>query len=689
MATVEEAFAQALQQLQAGNYQQAEYIYRQLLQAVPNYAEAYGNLGVLCVRQGRLDEAITHYITAIRLKPEYAAAHFNLGNAYTKRGMLAEAVGAFQAAVQREPANGGMHYNLGLSLARVGRLEEALASFRQTVRVDPTAADAYNHLGDTYRKLGRLDDAAAAFHQALRADPAHVKAYNNLALVLMAQNKPDEAVALLRQAVRLRPDYAIGYNSLGYVLSSQNKADEAWDAYQQALRLSPDSPEILNNLGNSYREQGYLKEAIDCFRKAVAAQPHVAPVHSNLLLTLNYDPDYTPAEIFEEHRRWAEQHAGPLVRAVGPHNNDPDPDRRLRIGYLSPDFRAHTVAFFIEPLLAHHHHDQFHIACFANIHQPDETTKRMQAHADEWHSVAHLSDEAAARLIRERHIDILVDLAGHTAGNRLLVLAHKPAPVQATCFGYPNTTGLSTVDYRITDSYADPPGMTEQYSVEKLLRLPEIAWCYQPSASPDVGPPPAAKAGHVTFGSFNNLAKTPPAVIALWARILNAVPRSRLLLLNSPDRRGTQRVQEEFQKHGIGPDRVELVKRRPREEYLAVYNQVDIGLDPFPYNGGVTTCDALWMGTPVISLAGPTYVARQGVVLLANLGLRELIADTPDAYVTIATRLAGDLNQLRSLGKGLRERMRKSPVVDAARYLRNLEAAYRTIWKDWCADRRS
>jgi predicted O-linked N-acetylglucosamine transferase (SPINDLY family) len=683
--TTAEAFAVALRYHEAGDLQQAERIYRQILEADPAYAEAHCNLGAVLAARGRREEAVAAYQAALRLQPRYVAAHFNLGNALSRMGQYGDAAASYRAAVRLDPQLAGAHYNLGLALSGLGRLDEAIASLQEAVRIQPDLVEAHNHLGEALRRQGRIEEAEAAFRQVLGLQPGHVKGLNNLGLTLAARQRFEEAVAALQQALRIKPDYAMAHGNLGFVRSVQGKPDEALASFQQALRLKPDSADTLNNLGNLLREQGDLDGAIDCLRKAVALTPHWAAVHSNLLLTLNYHPGYDAAAVFAEHLRWGKQHAERHAALIRPYRVDATPDRRLRVGYVSADFRTHPVASFIEPVLASHDRERFEVFCYSNVGQPDAVTERMRAHTHGWRPITGLSDDQAADLVRADAIDLLVDLSGHTAGNRLLLFARKPAPVQFTCFGYPNTTGLSTVDYRITDADADPPGRTEAYATEELLRLPEMAWCYQPpDAAPDVGPPPAGNTGPVTFGSLNNLAKVTAEVIALWARVLQTVPDSRLLLLTNGGSRGEQRVYGAFARHGVGRERVQLAERTSRDGYFKLYQRIDVALDPAPYNGGVTTCDALWMGVPVVALAGNTYVARQGFCLLNKVGLPDLAVETPDAYVAVAAGLANDRPRLHTLRAGLRSRMGQSVVVDARRYTRSLEEAYRRAWAQWC-----
>ncbi len=409
--------------------------------------------------------------------------------------------------------------------------------------------------------------------------------------------------------------------------------------------------------------------------------------HQNLLLVLNYSEDHTAQQVYEEHLRFARLHEEPLRSTIEPHGNDRAPGRRLRVGYVSPDFRAHSVAFFIEPVLEHHDRDRFEVFCYYNNTLADAVTERLRRHADGWRIIAGKSDAEVARQIRADRIDILVDLAGHTAMSRALVLARKPAPVQVTWLGYPNTTGLSAVDYRITDEFADPPGTSEHLHAERLVRLPGSFSCYRPpDDAPDVAGLPAGMTGCITFGSFNAPAKISARSIGLFAEVLRAVPGSRLMLKNNALHEAATRetMIQAFLRVGVAPDRLMLLGRDPSHgHHLAHYNDVDIALDTVPYNGATTTCDALWMGVPVVTLAGTTHVGRVGVSLMSNLGLTDLIAHTPLEYSAIAARLAEDLQALAALRAGLRPRMSTSVLTDARRFTGHLEQAYRKMWEKY------
>jgi predicted O-linked N-acetylglucosamine transferase (SPINDLY family) len=488
VSSVAEVFAQALQYHQAGHLAQAEQLYRQILQVVPDHADSHHLLGVLAFQTGRCDEAITRIRHALTLNPWAPVYHSNLGAAHEALGQLAEALACFQQFLALQPGAPEAHAAVGNILWKLGRPEEAVAELGEALRLRPDFPEAHNHLGNALLLLHQQDEALAHYREASRLKPDFPDPWNNAGAVLLGQGKPAEAVAHLQEALRRKPHYAEAYNNLANAFKEQGQLDEAEANYREALRLRPSYAEALHNLALVLELQGRVEETVACHRQAIALQPDNARYHSCLLLPLHYLAEQPPQALFQEHCRWAERHAAPLTAAALPHHNDPTPDRRLRVGYVSPDLHEHPVAYFLEPILAHLDRSRFHVTCYAAVTRPDAVTVRLRGLADAWRDIAALPDAAVAEQVRADGIDLLVDLAGHTAGRRLLVFARKPAPVQVTHFGYPDTTGLAAMDYRITDPYADPPGQTEALHTEELVRLPEVAWCYQPTAAPDPGP---------------------------------------------------------------------------------------------------------------------------------------------------------------------------------------------------------
>jgi predicted O-linked N-acetylglucosamine transferase (SPINDLY family) len=651
MATIPELLAQAAAAWHGGQFGAAEHAYQQLLQLDPGHAEALARLGLLALNNGR---------------PA-------LAEEYLRRAAAAQ------------PADAGHRNNLGVALDSQGRFAEAEAAYREATRLRPDYADAHHNRGNALRRLGRFAEAEAAYRDAVRLQPDSPEAHNSLGTVLACQGRHAEAAACYQQALRIHPDHAGAHNNLGLAFMKLGRAEEAAASYQQALRIQPDYAGAHNNLGLALKDQGRLDEAVGCFRRAGQLLPALAVAHSNLVYTLHFCPEVTVQTLADEHRRWNQQHAEPLARFHHPHANDRSPERRLRVGYLSPDFRWHPVGRFLLPLLAAHDHDRYEIVCYDTLNAPDAITDRCRAHADVWRPAVGLSDEQLAAAVRRDGIDILVDLTMHMANNRLLVFARKPAPVQVTYLAYCGTTGLRAMDYRLTDPYLDPPGRDEPYYSERSVRLPETYWCYQPLVpTPPVSPLPAGRAGAVTFGCLNNFCKVTDPTLAAWARLLRALPAARLLLHAHPGGH-RERVREALARQGVAPDRLTFVGKVPAPEYFQLHERLDVALDPFPYGGGTTTCDALWMGVPVVSLAGATAVGRGGLSILTNVGLADLVAHDVEQYVGCAVALAEDLPRLRELRAGLRGRMQASPLMDAPRFARNVEAAYRHMWQRWCA----
>jgi len=503
-----------------------------------------------------------------------------------------------------------------------------------------------------------------------------------LARPVALEGRFQDAVNMLERAVELHPRLTFAHCNLGVLYAALGRVREACASYRRALDIEPDVADTHHNLGNALLRGGLLQEAIVSFRNAVASSKTHASYHSDLVFHLHFHPAYDSRAILAEARDWELAHAAGLPRA--PHvERDRRPDRRLRIGYVSPNFRRHCQAFFMFPLLAHHDHEHFEIFCYSDVARPDDWTSRLLAHADRAQAVRGTSDADLANRIVEDGIDILVDLTMHMAENRLPVFARRPAPVQVSWLAYPGTTGLAAIDYRVTDPYLAAEGDADAYA-ERPLPLPDAFWCYHPLGDEaTVGPLPARRRGRVNFGSLNNLLKVSDATIALWSRVLREVHGSTMTLL-APVGDARERTVGVFEAHGIERGRLEFVEYQPRQRYLATYDSIDVCLDTVPYNGHTTSLDAFWMGVPVVTLVGSTVVGRAGLCQAMNLGLPELVARRPDEFVNIAVALAGDRERLSGLRAGLRARMEASPLMDAPRFARNLEAAYRSIWRRWC-----
>jgi len=598
-------------------------------------------------------------------------------------------VDAAGRAIAAGSASARLYFMLGCTFEDLGRLRDAAGAYQQALQLEPGYAKAANNLGCLQEAFGELDQAEASYNRALKADPKLANAIYNRANLWRRHGRLHEAEADLRQALALEPQQAEWMRALADVQLLGWQLDEAEAGHRAALELEPTSAHAHFGLGNAQMLLGRADEAETSFRRGIGFRSGFAEAHGNLLLCLHYRKGADAAALFEEHLAWAKRHTDPAWARGGHPAIDRTPGRRLNVGYVSPNLHRHSVASFLEPLLAAHDKSRFRVFCYSDAERQDDVTARLRGLCDEWRELRNMSSDDAARIIREDRIDVLVDLAGHTGGGRPLLFARKVAPVQVAWLGYPNTTGLAQMDYRLTDADADPPGDSDRFHSEKLLRLPGGFLCFQPEAgSPEPGEPPSVANGHITFGCFNNLAKLTPEMLALWARLLAAVPGSRLMLkahgLGAQSARS--RLQAAFAAAGIAADRLRLLGPEDSSAgHLGRYREVDIALDTYPYNGTTTTCEALWMGVPVVTLAGPTHVTRVGASILKRLALEELVAANPEEYLARAKALAGDAARLRGLRAGLRERMRASPLMDAKGFARSVEAAYQNAWTAWLA----
>jgi predicted O-linked N-acetylglucosamine transferase (SPINDLY family) len=668
-----------------GRLDEAAASYQHALALNPDHVETLGNLGLVFQAQGKLDEAAASYQRAIALKPNYAEALGNLGSVFLTQGKLDEAAANYQQAVIFKPDYAEGYNNLGLVFQARGKLDEAVTSFNRALELNPNFASAYNNLGNAFKAQSKLDEAIASFHQAIKCKPGYAEALSNLGNMFRIQGKLEEAVMSYRQALESVPDFASALVNLGAALQAQDKMTEAISSFRQAIAVQPDLAPAYINMGTAFFSQGQLDEAVSSYRKALVLQPDHDAVYSNLLMVMLYMSNYSPADIFAEYQRFAERFETPLKAQWLAHENKRDVNKRLKIGYVSADFRTHAVAFFIEPILAHHTKTQVEVFAYHSNSMHDQMSDRLQALVDHWVPCIGLSEEQLAERIRADGIDILVDLSGHTGGNRLLAFARKPAPVQVTWIGFLSTTGLSAMDYRLTDDALDPVGMTEAFHSEVLVRLPSSATFTPSPDSPPVNNLPALSGAPFTFACLNNLAKINQPVIRLWSRILSALPDAKLMLGNAAEHETQQHLIRMFMQEGIAVERLILQPKMPLKDFLILHQQIDLALDPFPYGGGTTSNHSLWMGVPVITLAGRNAVARHGVAILKSAGLSEFITHSEEEYVELALKLANDLPRLNQIRQTLRERILAQPERDPEQLTQSLEAAYRTMWEKWCS----
>lgn len=670
----------------SGQHAALESHARWLLSQYPDSGFVWKALGVALQMQGK--DAVPALEKAVQFLPDDAEAHNNLGFVLQERGQLDAAAASCRRALQIEPGYAEAHNNLGIALRDLGQLDDAFASYRQALAIRPDYAEAHTNLGNALQDIGQFDAAAASYRRALQIQPNLATAHNNLGNVLKVLGQLDAAEASCRRALALKPDYAEAHNNLGNALKELGRLDEAAASYRRALEFKSAYAEAHSNLGNTLLDLGQLDGAALSHRRAVECKPDCAKMHSNLLYADNFLVDQPQASQLA-----AAQCFGALVahkaRPFTTWNNVPEPDRCLRVGLVSGDFCDHPVGHFVEGMLANlasNASGRLEIIAYHCHSGVDQITERIKASCHEWYSAVGISDADLARRIRDDGVDILIDLAGHTAHNCLPLFAWKPAPVQVTWLGYLATTGVAAIDYVFADAWT-LPDTEEKYFTEKIWRLPDSYLCFTPPAScAEVSPLPALSNTYITFGSFNNLIKINDAVVALWAKVLAAVPRSRLFLKSRQLKDASVRnsILERFARQGVDRERLILEGTVARAEYLTPFQRVDIALDPFPYPGITTSVENLWMGVPVLTLAGKSFLSRQGIGLLMNAGLPEWIADDADDYVSRAVSHASDLPSLSLLRNGLRQQVRASPIMDAPRFARHFEAALRGMWTDWC-----
>ena len=642
----------AVEHHNAGRLPEAEALYRQILAIDPNHVDALHNLGYLASQVGRDDIAVELIGRATTIDPTQAVAFNNLGNALAAKGAFAE----------------------------------ALAAFHRAIALQPALAMAHSNLGNVLRNQGRPDEAAAAHRRALALDPDFTLAHNNLGAALLDLGEAEAAVASFRQALARQPDYPEALSNLGNALTEAGEFEAAVAAYNQALTLSPGNADILFNLGGARGAQGRLAEAEAHYSQALAIRPDHWRAHDNRLFSLNYAPTLSAGEIYQAYAAYEADVAARHRPDWPAHANDRTPVRRLRIGYVSGDFKHHAARHFFQPLIEHHDRAAFETFLYAENFIEDEVSRRYRDHADHWIRTAGLSDPALCERIRADRIDILVDLSGHTVGNRLGVFARKPAPVSLTWLGYGYTTGLKAIDYFLTDAVMAPPGSEPLFS-ETPWRLEGPGYAYRPAEGMgEPGPLPALAKGHVTFGTLSRAIRINARTVRVWSELLHRVEGSRLLINSKDFKHAANRepLLAQFARQGIGRERLEIGFDTPPWD---VMRRIDIGLDCFPHNSGTTLFESLYMGLPFVTLAGRPSVGLLGSTILTGLGRPEWIADSEDAYVEIAAALASDLPALAALRAGLRAEMRAGPLMDEAGFARKVEAAYRQMWARWCEAR--
>lgn len=597
-----------------------------------------------------------------------------------------DALVALQRIVALFPNDIQVWGNLWLVLRERGLLQEAETSYRHALLVNPNFAEAHANLGNVLCERGEIEASVNCFQRALTIKPTYAQAHNNLGKVLRDLGRLDEAVASCQHALLIEPNFAEAHNNLGNALSDMGQLKAAEVSYRKALALGPTFADFHCNLGSVLSHLGQLDEALGSYRQALAINPDFAQAYSGFLFCLSHSEAVSPQSMFTEHCRFAQRFEAPFVKTWPQHANARDPDRVLRLGFVSGDFRNHAVAHFIAPVLAQlSQHPDFSLHAYYTHTVEDEITRRLQAYFTHWHAVAILTDAELAEKIIKDGIDILVDLSGHTAHNRLLTFARKPAPIQISWIGYPNTTGLRAIDYVLGDPFNSPLGLHEPYYVEKFARMPTAGTFVPQFEAPDVNALPALSNKHITFGSFNRPDKLQPQVISTWAKVMLAVPNSVMMLGNVSDASQAQRLKDQFAQHGVAAERLRFQPRVPLSDYLELHHRVDIILDTWPYTGGTTTNFALWMGVPVVTLTGPLRAHCTSAAVIGRCGVDGWIAQDVAQFVQIAVHWANSLNELAILRTGLRERMRDAPLRQPETVTKGMAQAFRMMWLRWCA----
>ena len=676
----------AMQQLVAlfnqCRYAEAEALAQALTERFPDYGLGWKGLGFAYRQQGKIAESLLPMQKAVNLLPRDAEAHNNLATTLMDLDRPQEAEARCRKALQIRPDYAEAHYNLGNAHKGLEQLKEAETSYRRALQINPDLAEAHYNLGNTLMLLERLKDAEAHYRRALQIRPDYVEAHHNLGNVLTKLGQLKEAEASYRLALQIRPNYAEAHYELGNTLKDLGNLNLAEVSYRRALELKPDSAETYWNLGNTLRDLGRLDEAVTSYRKTLQINPNYADAYTCLLFALNYHPNKSAEEIFNTYRGYDQRFGIPHHVEWPVHRNIRTVERRLRVGYVSPDFRRHSCRHFIEPLLAAHDRSVIELFAFAELKQQDAYTARYQPLFEHWIPTADMSDSTLAERIQASEIDILVDLAGHTAGNRLGVFARKPAPVQVSWLGYGYTTGLTAIDYYLTDEVCAPQGSEHLFS-ETPWRLNPASLCYQAAEGMgEVSPLPALERGYITFGTLTRSVRINHRTVRVWAQILKQLPTAQLVIDSGSFRDETlcNILQQKFASHDISAERLHIGCHTPPWDLL---RGIDIGLDCFPHNSGTTLFESLYLGVPFITLAGRPSVGRLGASILTGLGHPELVADSEDKYIEKAVALACDTSRLSELRGILRQEMLTSPLMDPVGFARKVETAYREMWKIW------
>jgi protein O-GlcNAc transferase len=660
--------------------------YRRAIELNPDLAEAHSNLGRTLRRQGKFSEAEACHRRALELKTDLAEVHYNLGEDLDDQGRLGEAEACYQQALKLNPELAAAHCKLGKVFGKQGMLPQAEACYRAAIVRKPDFVDAIYALANLLDADGRHGDAAACYRRVIELKPDSAHAYTNLGSALNAQGALSEEELCYRRAIELKPDLSVAHANLGKALKQQGRLAEAKTSYQQAIEFKPDFAEAHCNLGTLHLEQGELAQAEACYRRSLAIMPDFAVAYSNLLFCLSHSPEINAADLFAEHRKFGEHFEKPLRQEWVGHANSRDPHRALNVGFVSADLRDHPVAILTEPILSHVARcPRLALHAFVNQVVEDRITARLRQHFRRWHQVVHLSEAALSEKIRQEGIDILIDLSGHTANNRLLTFARKPAPIQVSWLGYMGSTGLTSMDYYLGDRYMLPIELLHTQFTEQLVHLPAITSFLPSEDAPPINRLPALENGYTTFGSFNRASKLNRGSIGLWAQLLRALPEARMILGNMRAQSEVDMVLMWFEHAGVARERLTFRPACDRKDYLKMHHGVDICLDTLPFTGFTTTLHAMWMGVPTLTLTGGTVTGRQSTAMLSHVGLEAFISRDKAEFVDRGIALAATPAVVADLRSTLRERMNASPIGQPEKVAAGFLEVLRTMWTRWCA----
>ncbi|MBF0193377.1 MAG: tetratricopeptide repeat protein [Magnetococcales bacterium] len=687
LITVDEAYKQAITHFESKRYTEADQICTAIIQVAPKYTKAINLLGVIAQKLNRHDIAIDLFHKAINIDNSIALFYYNLGTSLYPLGQRDGVVKAQQRAIEIQPNYSEAYNSLGNVQTELGMLEEAIVNLQKSISLQPEYAEAHCNLGNALKEQGQLDAAITSYQKAIEIKPEFAAAHSNLGIALTKQGLLDAAITSYQKAIEIKPGFADAHCNLGNALKEQGQLDAAITSYQKAIEIKPEFAEAHYNLGNTLTEHGRLDAAITSYQKTIEIKPDCVVAHNNLIFCIDLNSNINTDLFQTERENWNKQHAEKLRFSCPDFHNNPNPKRKIKIGYVGADFIRHSASDIFSPMILRHNPKQFETYCYAGNTQEDDITTQLKKKSTHWLSTSNIDDIALSEKIREDGIDILIDLSGHTKGNRLLTFARKPAPIQIMAWGYPHGTKMTAMDYLFADPISIPMSERKKYS-EKVVDLPCVIHLNSNIHFPEIEKLPASQKGYITFGAFNRIIKYNNTIYTLWSDILHRIPNAKLLIKTADltSQKRIEEVQNYFKKHGITQNQLIMMGSTPKQEHLKTYNKIDIMLDPFPHNGGTTTLESLRMGVPVLTCEGKTRCPISASILHV-IGLDNWRAKNEEDYLHKAVEFAKDIVMLKNLRHQLRNRFDESVLGNSELYVKNVEDVYRQLWKKWCEGR--